>query len=276
MDYSKWVAGWNDAVAAAAQKVSSHLPNILSALALLVVGWLLARLLRRWTVTLVGASLERLLRTAAARGALERTGVRHTVPAVTGAAVFWTVIVFAVAAAVEILGLPAVTNLVGRLAYYIPQVVAAILIVFAGYLTGNLAYGAVSTAAASLHVAYANALGRAAQVAILLVAIVIGVDQVGIDSTFLIVTLTIILAATLGGAALAFGLGCGTAVSNIISSYYLTKAYRIGQKVRIAGLEGRIVEIAPTSVVLQTADGRVFVPAKKFSEETSTLLTGEV
>jgi small-conductance mechanosensitive channel len=275
MDYAKWVVGWNDALSAAVQKVSSHLPNILSAVALLLAGWLLARLLRLWTARVVGASLERLLRTAAARGTLERTGVHKTVPAVIGAAVFWTVIVFAVAAAVEILGLPAVTNLLGRLAYYIPQVVAAILIVFAGYLAGNLAYGAVSTAAASLHVAYANALGRAAQITILLVAIVIGVDQVGIDSTFLIVTLTIILATTLGGAALAFGLGCGTAVSNIIASYYLTKAYRIGQKVRIAGLEGRIVEIAPTSVVLQTPDGRVFVPAKKFSEETSMLLTGE-
>jgi small-conductance mechanosensitive channel len=275
MDYANWVEGWNDALSAAMQKVSSHLPNILSALALLLTGWLLAQLLRRWTVKLAGVSLERLLRAAAARGALERTGVRKTVPAVIGAAVFWTVIVFAVAAAVEILGLPAVTNLLGRLAYYIPQVVAAILIVFVGYLAGNLTYGAVSTAAASLNVAYANALGRAAQFTIMLVAIVIAIDQVGIDSTFLIVTLTIVLATTLGGAALAFGLGCGTAVSNIIACYYLTKSYRIGQKVRIGGLEGRIVEIAPTSVVLQTADGRVFVPAKKFSEETSVLLTGE-
>ena len=274
MDYSKWVASWNDALSAVMQKVSSHLPNILSALALLLAGWLLARLLRRWTASLAGASLGRLLRPAAG-GALERTGVRKTVPVVIGTAVFWTVIVFAVAAAVEVLGLPAVTNLLGRGEFYIPQVAAAILIVFVGYLAGNLAYGAVSAAAASLHVAYANALGRAAQLGILLVSIIIAIDQVGINSTFLVVILTIILATTLGGAALAFGLGCGTAVSNIIACYYLTKAYRIGQKIRIAGLEGRIVEIAPTSVVLQTSDGRVFVPAKKFSEETSVLLTGE-
>lgn len=275
MDYSRWVAAWNDAFSAVVQKVSSHLPNVLSAAALLLAGWLAARLLRRWTARLIGASLDGVLRSSAARSTLERTGLRRSVPQVIGAATFWTIIVLTVAAAVEILGLPAVTSLVGRLAYYIPQVVAAVLIVFVGYLVGNLAFGAVSTAAASLHVAYASALGRAAQLAILLVAIVIAIGQVGIDSTFLIVMLTIILATTLGGAALAFGLGCGTAVSNIIAAHYLTKAYRIGQKVRIAGMEGRIVEIAPISVVLQTADGRVFVPAKKFSEETSVLLTGE-
>lgn len=276
MNYSNWVANWNDALSAAMQKVMTSLPNIVGAVVLLLAGWLVARLLRRWAARLMDASLARLLSKASTRRALERTGVRNTVPAVIGAAVFWVVIIFATAAAVEILGLPAVTNLLARLAYYIPQIVAAILIVLAGYLAGNLAYGTVSTAAASLHVAYANALGRAAQITIVLVTVVIAVDQLGIDSTFLIVTLTIILATTLGGAALAFGLGCGTAVSNIIACHYVTKSYRIGQHVRIAGLEGRIVDIAPTSVVLQNTDGRVSVPAKKFSEETSVLLTGEV
>jgi small-conductance mechanosensitive channel len=275
MDYSKWAAGWNEALSEALQKVGGYLPNLVGAIALLIGGWLLASVLRRWTGLVVTTSLTRLLRTATASGALDRVGVSKTVPAVIGAAVFWTVIVFAVATAVEVLGLPAVTNLVGRLVYYVPQVFAAILIVLAGYFAGNLAYGAVSTAAASLSVAYANALGRAAQLTILLVAVVIAIDQVGINSTFLVATLTIILAATLGGAALAFGLGCGDAVSNIIACHYLAKAYRLGQQVRIAGLEGRIVEIAATSVVLKTAEGRVFVPARKFSEETSVLLTGE-
>ena len=275
MEFSKWVAVWNDSLSIALQRVGNHLPNILSAIAVLFVGWVLARLLRRWAAHLVRSSLDRLLRTAVARTALERTGVHRSVPVVIGAAVFWAVIVFAVATAVEILGLPAVTNLLSRLAYYIPQVVAAILIFFAGYLASNLAYGAVSTAATSLNVAYANALGRATQMTILLITGVIAMDQVGIESTFLIVTLTIILGATLGGAALAFGLGSGTAVSNIIACHYLSKAYRIGQKVRISGLEGRIVEIAPTAVVLQTPDGRVLVPGKKFSEELSLLITGE-
>ena len=275
MNYSNWLSSWNDALSSAMQKVTTSLPNIVSAALLLLAGWLLAHLLRRWTSHMMDASIARLLRKATTRRAFERTGIRNTVPAVIGAAVFWTVIIFATAAAVEILGLPAVTNLIGRLGYYIPHVLAAILIVLGGYLAGNLAYGTVSGAAASLHVTYANALGRAAQITIVLVTVVIAVDQLGIDSTFLVVTLTIILGTTLGGAALAFGLGCGTAVSNIIACHYVARAYRIGQRVRIAGLEGRIVDIAPTSVVLQNGTGRVSVPAKMFSEETSVLLTGE-
>jgi hypothetical protein len=39
-------------------------------------------------------------------------------------------------------------------------------------------------------------------------------------------------------------------------------------------VRGKILEISPTSVALETAEGRVLVPAKRFTEETSVLLTG--
>jgi len=78
-----------------------------------------------------------------------------------------------------------------------------------------------------------------------------------------------------GGAALAFGIGSKETVSNILASYYLQKTYRVGQEVRIAGLEGRILEITSTAVSLDAPVGRVLVPARKFSEEASVLLKGE-
>jgi hypothetical protein len=43
--------------------------------------------------------------------------------------------------------------------------------------------------------------------------------------------------------------------------------------VRIGSIEGRILEIGETSVVIETSDGRVHVPARLFSEQISTLLT---
>jgi hypothetical protein len=48
----------------------------------------------------------------------------------------------------------------------------------------------------------------------------------------------------------------------------------VGQRVRIAGLEGRIEQVTPTAVVLDAADGRIVVPAKLFSEEVAVILAG--
>ncbi|HEX6308525.1 MAG TPA: mechanosensitive ion channel domain-containing protein, partial [Longimicrobiales bacterium] len=67
--------------------------------------------------------------------------------------------------------------------------------------------------------------------------------------------------------------GARTAVSNIISSYYVSQTYRVGQSVRVGGIEGRIVQTTPTAVFIATSQGRVMVPAKQFSEEASILLT---
>jgi hypothetical protein len=73
----------------------------------------------------------------------------------------------------------------------------------------------------------------------------------------------------------AFGLGARTSVSNILASYYLQKAYTVGQLVRIGETQGRIIRMTPTAVLLEASEGRIYVPAKAFSEITSVLLTEE-
>jgi hypothetical protein len=42
--------------------------------------------------------------------------------------------------------------------------------------------------------------------------------------------------------------------------------------VRIGDIEGEIIEISQTGVFIASPDGRVLVPGRRFSEETSTLL----
>ena len=48
-----------------------------------------------------------------------------------------------------------------------------------------------------------------------------------------------------------------------------------GKTVRVAGVEGRIIEISQTGVLLDAPEGRVLVPASKFSEEASVLVIRE-
>jgi small-conductance mechanosensitive channel len=72
--------------------------------------------------------------------------------------------------------------------------------------------------------------------------------------------------------ALAFGIGSGPVVSNVIASYYVRRMYRAGLNVRIGSIEGRVVEILPTTVALETAAGRVQVPCRKFLDDVSLLV----
>lgn len=276
MDYTQWAETLSFSATRLVERGIAFLPNILTALALVLLGWVLARILRGVCERITRAGMARLARGIAMRRGLESTGLSDTAPAVIGRVVFWVVWLFFIAGALEKLELAVVRDFLSNLAYYLPRVLLGILVVFVGILAGNLANHALVTSTARGGVRYAQIVGRVVQGAILMVAIIVAADQIGIQSTLLMVTVAIILGTTMGGAALAFGLGSGPTVSNIIASYYLQKSYRVGQQVEIGHLRGRILEISPTAVVLDGEGGKkVMIPARKFSEESSALLAGE-
>jgi small-conductance mechanosensitive channel len=275
MEYTQWAETLSLSAARLIERGIAFLPNVLTALALVLLGWVLARILRGVCERITRAALGRVAKSISMRRGLESTGLGNTVPVVVGRALFWVVWLFFIAGALEKLELAVVRDFLSNLAYYLPRVLLGLLVVFMGVLAGNLANHALVTSTARGGVRYAQVVGRVVQGAILLVAIIVAADQVGIQSTLLMVTVAIVLGTTMGGAALAFGLGSGPTVSNIISSYYLQKTYRVGQQVSIGEIRGRIAEITPTAVVLEGDSGRVLVPARKFSEESSVLLTGE-
>ncbi len=170
------------------------------------------------------------------------------------------------------IGVPVVSNWLSSLAAYLPQAFAAAAILLLGLLFGHLLRVVVLSAAAGAGLPYARALAQVAQVAVVLVAAVVAIEELGVEVTFLIVVTATVLAAVLGGAALAFGLGARTDVGNMVACHYLMRTYKVGHVVRIGGHEGRIVAIMPTAVILDTDEGRVHMPASEFSRSPSVLI----
>ncbi len=253
------------------ERASAHLPGILMAGLLIVLGWAIGWLLAVWTRRLIGR-LDPLPPGRAVSGLLRRVGIERTLSELTARIVFWTILLFFVAAATETAGLPVLAAWLTGVTYYLPRVLLAVLIVVLGVFVGALVRDAVTTGATAAGLAYGGLLGRIAQVVVVVVAVITGIDQVGVESRFLTAAMTIVLAAATGAAALAFGLGARTAVSNIIGAHYLRQAYRPGQAVRIGAIEGTIVAMTTTAVVLDTPDGRAHVPAKDFTEMVSLLV----
>jgi hypothetical protein len=255
-------------------------PRLLAAAGLGGAGWLAGRLMRLLTVRLlhgwggrVASGIGRLMGSRQAERDVRDIALRPPVAEAAGRVVFWLVFLLFAAAATEALGLPVVSAWLSGVAAYLPRLLVAALIVVLGVLAGSLTRTALAAAAASAEFAYAGALGRVGQAIVVMASAIVAFDQLGIQVTFLTVLAAIVTGTLLGGAALAFGLGARTAVSNIIASHYLLKTYRVGHHVRIGAWEGRIVEITPTAVVIATAEGHVMVPAKEFSEQVSVLLT---
>ncbi len=274
MDYTKWPIIVGDLFAKLMQGVTDYFPNLFGAAALLVIGWIAAKLMRSGATRVVNR-LHRLMPGRALAKEMKSTGVDQMASDVVSMVVFWAVILFFVAAATEALGLSAVTSGLGRLAAYLPAVMASALILLAGLVVGNLVQSVVSRTAKSANLSYGDGLARAAKGCVLLLAGVVSLDQIGIDSTLLILVTSIVIGVILGGMALAFGLGARTMVGNIIASHYLHQAYQIGQSIRVGDVRGRIEKIQPAYVVIAASEGLFMVPAKEFIETTSVLLPEE-
>lgn len=247
------------------------LPNFLGAVALVLAGWAIARLLQR-VIARLFRRFDGLARRSNVDGALQRIGVQRPLSEVIGGFVFWTVLLFFVAGATEAFGLPVLSTWLTGVALFLPRIAAALLVLLAGVLIANFARDTVRAASATAQVAYGEALAQVARIVMLSVAVLIAVNELGIDVTILTVTLGVVLGATFGGVALAFGLGARTAVSNIIGSHYIRQLVRVGQTVRLGAVQGEIEAITPTSIVLKSPDGRVIIPAKQFNEAVSTLV----
>jgi hypothetical protein len=199
-------------------RIGAYIPNLIGALAVLLVGYLVARL--------VGRLVERLLRGTRAEGALRRAPLERTWPrggpaVAAGAAAFWVVLALTVMIALSALGIGALTAAMDRFIAYLPNVVAALLILLGGVALAAAVAGLVERLMAD------TMLGRmvAATVPVLVVTIALfmALVQLRIATQIVTATYVLVLGAVALGFALAFGLG-GRDVARLM----LLSAYESG------------------------------------------------
>lgn len=272
MDYPQLMAGLRDSFTDLVLWLRAQQPRLIAAASLLLFGWLLALLLRLVVSRLVHAAGRmvpgRLLRRGLPQATLERQ-----VSDVIGLVVFWAVFLFFLAAAADTLGLPVLSASLAGLGFYLPRLIGATLIVVFGLVLGNVARDAATAAASAAGAPFAVALGQIVKTTLLVAAVLIAVAELGIDITLLTALISVTLLAVLGAFAVAFGLGARTAVSNIIGAHYLRQTFEIGQHVRLGGIEGTISAITATAVMVRVPDGEAVIPAKRFNETASILVT---
>lgn len=251
------------------QNVGAYLPNLLGAVALLIAGFILAWAVK-WIILRLGAGIDRVVQ-AIGIGSLHMR-LKWPVADILGWLVYWIIILLFFRAALASLKLPLLADLLDKLLNYLPNIFIAALFIIGGTVLGNTIRDRMTVSARSTGLRQAEVLGGLVRICIIALAVIVGLAQIDLDVRLFEYILIIFVAALAGSIAMAFGLGAGSTVSNIISARYVRKNYQAGQWIRIKDMQGKILEILPTGVVLDTRTGKTFVPAKLFDEEASVLL----
>ena len=254
------------------ERIVASLPTLLGAMLLLVAGWLVARIFRALTmraVLVVETLTSRLSKTATGEPVRMR---RASI--IIGEIVFWAAMLVFVTAATHVLELTSFTDWLARLVGYLPTLAAGVLIVVAGYLLSRFLADLVLAASPRIDTAQRALLAKVVQVTVLTGAILVGADQIGIRITFLAIFAAAIGGVVAGGVALAVGLGARDYIANLIGAHHLRQAFAVGQTIRTGDHQGRILEITATTVVLETAEGRLTLPARVYNDQAILVLGG--
>ncbi|MBI1998959.1 MAG: hypothetical protein HYS73_01320 [Parcubacteria group bacterium] len=194
------------------------MPNILVAIIIFVVGWIVAVLLGRVVAHAIGAlKLDNALKSANVDEILGRAGFRLDSGRFLGELVKWFVIVVFLVATLDVLKLTQVNAFLQNVVLaYLPQVIAAALILLIAAVIAQALRKVVIGAAKAANIEAAGLLGGLAKWAVWIFAILIALSQLGIADFFARTLFTGVVVALAIALGLAFGLGGQEAAARML------------------------------------------------------------
>jgi small-conductance mechanosensitive channel len=193
----------------------TYLPQLVGAVVILLVGYLVAKLLQAVIVRVLRSiGFNRWLERGGIRQFFDQAQTRQTPASVLGKLVFWFGFIIAITMATDALGIPQVSTVFAQLIAYLPNIVAAILILVLAALLASFVAGLVRGATGT------GVLASAARYAIIIYAVFAALTQLGIAVELTAPTFLIVLGAVALAAAIAFGLGSREVARDIVEKAY--------------------------------------------------------
>ena len=250
----------------------SYLPSILAVLVMLAVGWLVARFAQR-VVRRLGTASNRWLTRAFPSGIF--SGARMSSLAVTliSEIVFWATVLITVTMAARFAELGSVSQWLDRITAQLPNLIAGVSIVIVGYFLSVFVREQFPEQPGTDDSKGRPLGGRISQAVVVSIALIVGLDQVGIDVTLLIGLALVITAGILTAVAVAFASGARNHISNLIGVRTARASLGVGMTIRVGEFEGEIVELTPTLIALETDEGRILVPGRLADEAVITVMS---
>jgi hypothetical protein len=261
-----------EALARAFDSVIDSAPSLLAALLIIVVGWALARLASRAARHLAGLA-NRLLERSFRRGSAAAVRLSPAFITLVGELAFWLVVILAVILAAGVAGFGSVGQWLNTIVLHLPSLVVGATIVVVGFFFSVYLRELVTATGSRGGIGTAGAIGRLTQALVMTVAVIVGLDQAGVDVATVMILFTIVGGGLMLALVLAFGLGARDYVRNLIGARQARHFLQPGIRVRIGELEGEVLEISDTHVALDTTTGRTLLPARLLQTTPIAIIT---
>ena len=197
----------------------SFIPNLVGCLVILLIGYLIARVVRAAVTKLLETvGLDRALSGSQAGSYVERVSPGARPSRLVGVVAFWFIFIYAIAAAIGALKIPALTNFMANVQNYLPNVIAAVLILVVGVALAGAVGGLVDRLMGDTP---GGRMARAISPTLILAIVVFMVlNQLKIAPAIVTTTYIALIGMLAVAGALAFGLGGRELAANMMRDAY--------------------------------------------------------
>ena len=201
--------------------------------------------------------------------ALQRIGFRQKLSLSLPKLIYFLVIILLVRTVSDALGLSAISDAIGAFFSYLPNIIAAFLLLILGSTIGQSAGNMVTQAAESAGIEFAPALGKLISGLILFIVAMMAIGQLKIDTQMVRIVTCFVLGAGALAFGLAFGLGTRDIVRALVVGFYTRKILEVGKRVDIDGQSGVLTAVTATHTILTSEERDILIANSTFLEQTT-------
>ena len=197
------------------------IPRILGFIVIVAIGWFISSLLARGVVGLLRAiRFDELMERSGLADFMNKMGTGIDSVGIVAGIVKWIVRVVVLLAAFNILGLPAVSDVMRQFVLWLPNLVVAIFVLFIGGIAARAVGNVVRGATAEAGFSNPETLSNISRTAVWSFAIVVAINQLGIATNLINTLFTGFVGALAIALGLSFGLGGRDLAARTLENWY--------------------------------------------------------
>lgn len=257
-----------DALYEQALQMFNVIPSLLKGIIILIIGILLAKLIRRLIRRGLGAiGVDKLADRLMSIDMLENSKINFVPSAIISSATYYFIIIIFFMAAVEAMGLKIISDLLKDLIEYVPNGVTAFLVLVIGIFIADAVKKLIQGTCRSLGITSGNLIANVIFYFIMLNIILIALRQAKLQTEFMEDNIAIILAGVAGAFAIGYGLASKDVMTSILAGFYSRDKFHIGDEVTIDGKRGEVITINNNNIILRSDESEYVVPFSKVTSE---------
>lgn len=261
----------SEGIARASEQIVDILPEAVFAVIIVIIGWLGASILTMICKRVLNFfAIDKLVGKTPLDRILKNIGFHKSITEIIAMLVFWMTILFTLVFASEALHLQQISDALAAVTRYIPQVIAALLIIVFGMLLARFLQMLSEQTISRMEIAYDKTIGKVVHIVVMVFVILAAIEQLGLDLSFITTNVVIVLSAVLLVAGIGLVISARAALENMLICQHLKQRLAIGDDVELGEVRGEVAGFSLSEVILTTSTGEVVIPAAQFSKQPYT------